>query len=98
MFSHFVARGGYDLFVRAIDIRSFEDCITMGECILLWEPTTGQLMDRIILGTAEENLNRLKQEETDALIAAEKIRQRQSSGYPPEPIQRGKQSLRMVPK
>jgi hypothetical protein len=95
MFSIFTILEG-SLIIRAIDIRSLAD--TDHGCRLMWEPIPGKEYAASILGTAEENLNRLKQEETDALIAAEKIRQRQSSGYPPEPIQRGKQALRMVPK
>lgn len=87
MFSTFTTRGGKALIVRAADIRSFEDA-TGSTCTMIWEPTPGQLMDREVADTAVENLNRLKQEETEALLAAERLRQR------PE-VQRGRQSLRM---
>lgn len=97
MFSQFTTRSGRTLIIRAIDIRSFEDSASDTSTII-WEPTPGQLMDRAILGTAQENLNRLKQEETEALIASEKIRQRQTQGYPAEPIGRGKQSMQLLRK
>ncbi len=94
MFSTFTTTDADHLIIRAIDIRRLEDHHP-GACVLAWEEGNS-IETRLISGSAEENLNRLKQEETDALIAAEKLRQRQSSGYPPEPIQRGKQSIRMV--
>ncbi len=89
MFSQFTTPTGRTLIVRAIDIRVLEDAKD-GVCTLIWEPTPGQLMDRTILGTAVENLDRLKQEETDALIAAEKVRPRQSNGLPSMPVMRGR--------
>lgn len=89
MFSTFTTRGGYRLIIRAVDVRSFEDDIGGESCTLIWEPTPGQLMDRTIMGTAEENLNRLKQEEVEALIAAEKLRQRADR------VERGRQPMTM---
>lgn len=97
MFSQFTTRGGKTLIIRAVDIRVFEDD-THDTCTISWEPTPGKIMDRAIMGSAVENLERLKQEETEALIAAEKVRQRQAQGYPTEPVQRGMQSLKMVRK
>lgn len=98
MFSIFTTRGGKALIVRAVDIRSFED-VNGSTCTLIWEPTPGQLMDREIADTAVENLNRLKQEETEALIAAEKLRQRQAQQIDQaNAVQRGRQSMRMVTK
>jgi len=88
MFSTFTTDNG-KLIVRAVDISTLED--TPKGCMLIWEPTPGQLMDRTIHGTAEENMDRLRQEETDALIAAERMRQQQQR----QPIERGRQSLRM---
>lgn len=90
MFSTFTNYDGCTLIVRAVDIRSFENDKDGDCCVMVWEPTRGQLMDRTIRGTAEENMARLRQEETDALIAAERIRQRPD-------VQRGRQSLRMRP-
>jgi len=91
MFSTFTTQAGYTLIIRALDIRSFENGVSADSCTMIWEPTPGQLMDRDIRGTAEDNMDRLRQEETDALIAAEKIRQQQAR----QPIERGRQSLRM---
>lgn len=96
MFSQFTLKDGRDLIIRAIDLRSLMD--TIYGCELQYEPTRGIIHDHLIAGTAQENMDRLKQEETEALIAAEKIRQRQSQGYPPDPIGRGKQAMRMVGK
>ncbi len=91
MFSQFTTPTGRTLIVRAIDIRVLEDAKD-GVCVLIWEPTPGQLMDRTIEGTSIENLDRLKREETDALIAAERVRQSQQR------VERGMQSLKMVRK
>lgn len=82
MFSTFTTDNG-TLIVRAVDIRSLSD-IPAG-CELTWDGGSA-----IILGTAQENLDRLRQEETEALIAAEKIRQRQASGLPSMPVLRGR--------
>jgi len=90
MFSTFTTDHG-DLIVRAVDIRALVD--TPKGCRLLSETTPGQLMEHLIHGTAAENMARLRQEETDALIAAEQIRQRNQGA--PAPVQRGRQSLRM---
>jgi hypothetical protein len=84
MFSTFTTDDG-KLIVRAVDIRSLQD--TPKGCKLTWDVGTSA----IIHGTAAENMDRLRQEETDALIAAEQLRQRQQR---PE-VQRGRQSLRM---
>jgi len=85
MFSTFTTDNG-KLIVRAVDIKSLED--TAKGCRLTWGDTG---MGTIIHGTAEENMDRLRQEETDALIAAERMRQQQQR----KPIERGRQSLRM---
>ena len=76
------------IFVRAVDIRVLRDIDD--HCILVFEVTSGQLTEVLIHGTAQENLDRLKQEETEALIAAEKVRQRQSAGLPSMPVIRGR--------
>lgn len=88
MFSTFTTRGGRALIIRAIDLRMLEDAAD--GCTILWEPTPGQLMDRAIQGTAQENMDRLRAEETEMLIAAERLRARQASGHPPMPVQRGR--------
>jgi len=85
MFSTFTTDDG-KLIVRAVDIRALQD--TSKGCRLTWGDVGSTA---IIHGTAEENMDRLRQEETDALIAAEKIRQQQAR----QPIERGRQSLRM---
>jgi len=88
MFSTFTTDNG-KLIVRAVDIRSLQD--TAKGCRLTWGVGDELTFNEIIHGTAEENMDRLRQEETDALIAAEKIRQQQAR----QPIERGRQSLRM---
>lgn len=85
MFSTFTTDDG-KLIVRAVDIRSLRD--TPKGCQLVYGDTG---MGTIIHGTAEENMDRLRQEETDALIAAERMRQQQAR----QPVERGRQSLRM---
>jgi hypothetical protein len=86
MFSTFTTDDG-KVIVRAVDIRSLQD--TAKGCRLTWGDTSS--FSAIIHGTAEENMDRLRQEETDALIAAERMRQQQQR----QPIERGRQSLRM---
>jgi hypothetical protein len=89
MFSKFITRGGRALLIRSIDMRSLEDG-EPGGAVLVWEPTPGQLMDRTIKGTADENMARLRQEESAMLIASEKLRQRQANGMPSMPVIRGR--------
>lgn len=93
MFSQFILLEGGSLFIRSADLRTLKD--VDDHAYIEWASNDTHANGAHVTGTAEENLNRLKQEETDALIAAEKLRQRQSSGYPPEPIQRGMQSLKV---
>ena len=87
MFSTFTKPDGRLLFIRAIDIRRLED--TISGTLLVFDECGGA-QELIISGTAQENLDRLKQEETEALIAAEKLRQRQSAGLPSMPVLRGR--------
>jgi len=95
MFSVFVKLDGSHLIIRAVDLRRLEDLEHGAE--VAWDEC-GSSYARAIQGSAQENLDRLKAEETDALIAAEKIRQRQAQGLPAEPVQRGRQTMRMVAK
>lgn len=89
MFSQFTLwRTGGSLFVRAVDIRALRDLDD--HSVLVFETTPGHVSDMDVVGTAEENLNRLKQEEAEALLAAEKLRQRQANGLPATPVLRGR--------
>ena len=95
MFSVFVKLDGSQLIIRAIDLRRLED--SPHGTIVGWDEGAS-MVERFIQGTAQENLDRLKAEETEALIAAEKLRARQAQGLPAEPVQRGRQTMRMVAK
>lgn len=96
MFSVFVKLDGGNLIIRAIDLRRLED--TPDGAQIAWDEC-GESNDCLIQGTAQENLDRLKQEETEALIAAEKLRQRQAQQIDQaNAVQRGRQSMRMVNK
>lgn len=88
MFSTFTTKSGKTLLIRAVDMRVLED--TSNGCVLIWESTPGQLMDRNIQGTAQENLDRLKAEEMAAIAAA----QRQQAMA--ERVERGRDMQRMV--
>lgn len=87
MFSRFETQNGV-IYIRSIDIRFIED--GEGACRLMWEPVQGDPLSRTIQGTADENMARLRQEESEALQAAERLRQRQANGYPAQPVMRGR--------
>jgi len=95
MFSVFTKVNGSKLIIRAVDLRRLEDGLDATE--IAWDEC-GESITSYIQGSAQENLDRLKAEETEALIAAEKLRQRQAQGLPAEPVQRGRQTMRMVAK
>jgi hypothetical protein len=87
MFSTFTKLDDRALIIRAIDVRRFED--TVNGTLLVFEECGGA-QEVLIQGTAQENMDRLKAEETELLIASEKLRQRQQNGYPPIPVTRGR--------
>lgn len=88
MFSTFTTRGGKTLIIRGQDLRSLED--TSDGCVLVWEPSAGQLMNRAIEGTAAENLARLQAEELEAIDRVQRAQQRQQDGRPLVPVPRGR--------
>lgn len=93
MLSTFTTEHG-TLIIRTQDIRRIED--TEGEgCRLAWNEEDGSHFAKIE-GTAQENLDRLKAEELDAIaqaearqLAAQQAQQRVQQGFPPIPILRG---------
>lgn len=88
MFSTFTTNLGHTLLIRSVDMRVIED--TVSGCVIIWEPTPGQLMDRLIQGTAQENLDRLKAEEMAAIDAAQRQQARVAQGQPMMPVLRGR--------
>lgn len=69
------------LVIRAEDLRRIQDMGKEGKCTITWiegdEPH-----GRDILGTAQENLDRILEAETKALATYEAMQRRQSQGLP----------------
>lgn len=83
------------LVIRSEDVRRIEDAPdsaaqTAGVvCFVTWFEE-GERLRRRILGTAAENLARLKGEEWKAVEEAEQVRKRVSASYPAQPVPRGR--------
>ena len=87
MFSTFTKADGGALIIRTQDIREIAD--VEDRCLLSY--WLGNRMATVhIEGGAEENLDRLKQIEMAAYLAAQQAQVRQQNGLPPVPIKRGK--------
>jgi len=94
MFSRFETEDGA-LYVRNVDIRDIRDVrwreTTLDayetHAIIDWETTQGRINTAHIKGTADENMARLRQEESEALQAAERLRQNAMR------VERGKQPM-----
>lgn len=98
MFSTFTTEHGV-LIIRTADVRRIEDVRRWQAdhepttvCQVEWEPKAGVLHDRIVTGTAQENMDRLVAEEMKLIVAAEERQQRQARGLPMIPISRGKKA------
>lgn len=91
MLSTFTKLDGGTLIVRSEDIKAIEDG-TRG-CTLVWL-IGDQIHDRVIQGTALENLAHIQREELDGIdrVASyqEAQQRRQMEGYPAVPVPRGK--------
>ena len=86
MFSTFTISTGA-LIIRTQDIRRIED-VDNETVLSYW--MEGHMEHRPIIGGAEENLDRLKQIEMAAYLAAQQAQARQQNGLPLVPIKRGK--------
>lgn len=78
------------LVIRSADMRKLKDTGD-GVCKIWWqeEGYDGWAVEEV-MGTALENLERLRQEELAMVAAAERLRERHDKGLPIVPIQRGR--------
>lgn len=88
MFSRFTTPDGEALYVRTVDVRRLED-LPDRCCLVCWNED-GDAQSRVVAGTAQENFERLKQEELAMLMEAQKYEQRQQNNLPILPVPRGR--------
>lgn len=94
MFCTFTTKDG-TLVVRTQDIRRIEDRrksddSNTTECLVEWVRDDGVRDDRVIAGTAAENLARLVAEDQAKSAAYAQAQQRAANGLPALPVPRGK--------
>ena len=75
-----------DLVIRGETIKRLED--TNKGCVVVWVEES--MEERLIEGTARENLERLKAEELKILDEHQRLQQRQAQGLPLQQVQRGR--------
>lgn len=100
MLSTFITEHG-TLIVRTQDLRRIEDeptykdfamndlTIIGTQCVVEWERVGNTLNHRVVIGTAAENLARLRAEEFAAIAESAQYQQRIDKGLPMLPIVRG---------
>ncbi len=90
MLSTFTTKDGL-LVIRSEDLRRIED--RGGGCLITFLIGNEQ-MDRPILGTAQENLDRISAEERAALATYTEMQARAQQGLPALPVVRGEKAGR----
>lgn len=88
MFCTFITKEGRTLIIRTEDIRQLLDRED-GGCTVTWLVGNDPHFTTVE-GAAQENLDRLRAEELQAIEAAQRLQQRQTQGLPMLPIPRGK--------
>lgn len=93
MLCTFTTKQGDTLVIRSDDIRVLQDT-REGDTALLLFVIGDAVHDRIILGTARANAERIQQEELDLIARIEEhraqLQRRMADGYPAAPIKRGR--------
>ena len=95
MFSTFTTDNG-KLIIRTEQVQGLADIATRvygtdapPRCVVSW--LVGNEVHSVdVLGTAQENFDRLKREELEMVAEAQKYQQRQEAGLPVLPIPRGR--------
>lgn len=96
MLTTFTTKDGL-LVIRAEDLRRIEDvpaapwngAAPAHACEVEWAPTGQELICRFVLGTAQENLDRIVAEEMKILATHQDMQKRAHQGLPALPVVRG---------